>query len=91
MRLPDFTLAGLRRSRTTPTPRRAATLDALVVVLSPSDTALLRRLPESQRWLALHSRDKATALKSRSTTLANERQTSAVIGYAKSDASSLSA
>jgi leucyl aminopeptidase len=88
MRLPDFTLAGLRRSRTTPTPRRAATLDALVVVLSPSDTALLRRLPESQRWLALHSRDKATALKSRSTTLANERQTSAVIGYAKSDASS---
>jgi leucyl aminopeptidase len=87
MRLPDFTLADLRRSRTTPTQRRAATLDALVVLIAPSDGSLLRRLPESQRWLALHSREKASALKLRSTTLANQRQTAAVLGYAGRDVS----
>jgi leucyl aminopeptidase len=87
MRLPEFTLADLRRTRTPPSQRRVASLDALVVLVAPTDTAFLRRLPEPQRWLALHSRDKATALKSRSSTLANERQTTAVLGYAGSNLS----
>jgi leucyl aminopeptidase len=87
MRLPDFTLAALRRRRTPPSERAVAALDALVVLIAPSDGAFLRRLPESPRWLALHARDKATALKSRSTTLANARQTLAVLGYVKGDAS----
>jgi leucyl aminopeptidase len=88
MRLPDFTLADLRRTRTTPTQRRTATLDALLVLIAPSDTTVLRRLPESRRWLTLHSRDKASALQSRSITLSNERQTAAVLAYARSDVSS---
>jgi leucyl aminopeptidase len=87
MRLPDFKLADLRRTRTLPTPRRVASLDALVVLIPPSDTAFLRRLPESARWLALHARDKAAALKARSTTLANERQTTALLAYARSNLS----
>jgi leucyl aminopeptidase len=87
MRLPDFKLADLRRTRTLPSTRRVATLDALLVLIPPDDTAFLRRLPESARWLALHGRDRATALKSRSTALANERQTSALLGYARSDVS----
>lgn len=88
MRLPEFTLADLRRTRTPPTQRRVTTLDALVVLIPPSDTAFLRRLPEAPRWLTLHARDKPAALKSRSSTLANERQTAAVLGYASSDLSS---
>jgi leucyl aminopeptidase len=87
MRLPELTLADLRRTRSAPSPRRAASLDALVVLIPLYDTSFLRRLPEAQRWLTLHSRDKAAALKSRGFTLANERQTAALLGYAKSDLS----
>jgi leucyl aminopeptidase len=88
MRLPEFTLGALRRTRTPPNQRRVAALDALVVLAAPSDTALLRRLPEAQRWLALHRRDKPVPLKSRSTTLANERQTAALLGYIRTGVSS---
>jgi len=87
MRLPDFKLAALKRSRTLPTSQRVASLDALVVLLAPSDSDSLRRLPEAQRWLDLHQRDKAAALKTRSTILANAAQTMALLGYLKADAS----
>jgi leucyl aminopeptidase len=88
MTLPDCTLAVLRRRRTLPDVRRTAALDALVVLTAPNDVALLRRLPESARWLALHARGKPTALAWRSTTLANTRQTFAQLAYVKAGASS---
>lgn len=87
MRLPDFRLAALKRSRTLPAARRTATLDALVVLIKPDAPALLRRLPEGPRWEALHAREKAAALKSRATVLANAHQTIALLGYMKPDCS----
>ncbi|HEX2791343.1 MAG TPA: leucyl aminopeptidase family protein [Steroidobacteraceae bacterium] len=88
MTLPDCTLAVLRRRRTLPDERRTAGLDALVVLTAPNDVALLRRLPESPRWLGLHARGKPTALALRNTTLANSRQTFAQLAYVKAGASS---
>ena len=88
MTLPDCTLAVLRRRRTLPDERRTAALDALVVLTAPNDIAFLRGLPESRRWLGLHARDKPVALSTRSTTLANPRQTFAQLAYAKAGASS---
>ena len=88
MTLPDCTLAVLRRRRTLPDVRRTAGLDALVVLTAPNDVALLRRLPESARWLGLHARGKPVALAWRNTTLANSRQTLAQLAYVKAGASS---
>jgi len=88
MALPDCTLAVLRRRRTLPDGHRAAALDALVVLTVPNDAAFLRRLPEPGRWQALQRRDKPAALTSRSTTLANERQSLAQLAYVKAGASS---
>jgi leucyl aminopeptidase len=88
MTLPDVTLAVLRRRRALPTGRRAAALDALVVLTLPDDAAFLRRLPEPARWQGLQRRDKPGPLSSRSTTLANVRQTFAQLAYAKPGASS---
>jgi leucyl aminopeptidase len=88
MALPDCTLAVLRRRRTPPSGRRAAALDALVVLTVADDTTFLRRLPEPVRWQGLQRRDKPAPLSSRSTTLANERQTAALLGYVKTGASS---
>jgi leucyl aminopeptidase len=88
MALPDCTLAVLRRRRTLPGGRRAGVLDALVVLTVTDDAAFLRRLPEPARWQGLQRRDKPAPLCSRSTTLGNERQTAALLGYVKAGASS---
>jgi len=88
MALPDCTLAVLRRRRMLPDARRAAALDALVVLTLGDDAAYLRRLPEPGRWQGLQRRDKPAPLSMRSTTLANERQTTALLAYAKTGASS---
>jgi leucyl aminopeptidase len=88
MTLPDCTLAVLRRRRTLPNGRRAGALDALVVLTLPNDAAFLRRLPEPGRWQGLQRRDKPKALSSRSTTLANVRQTFAQLAYVKAGATS---
>ena len=88
MALPDRTLAVLRRRRTLPGGRRAGVLDALVVLTVADDAAFLRRLPEPARWQGLQRRDKPAPLSLRSTTLANERQTAALLGYVKAGASS---
>jgi leucyl aminopeptidase len=88
MTLPDCTLAVLRRRRTLPDGRRAAALDALVVLTLPDDAAFLRRLPEPERWQGLQRRDKPAPLCSRSTTLANARQSLAQLAYVKAGASS---
>jgi leucyl aminopeptidase len=87
MTLPDCTLPVLRRRRTLPDERRAGALDALVVLTVPDDVAFLRRLPEPRRWLGLHARDKPAALTTRSSTLANARQTLVLLAYAKPGAS----
>jgi leucyl aminopeptidase len=87
MRLPDLTLAAVRRSRALPNAGRAASLDAIVALAAPTDEAFIRRLPEPQRWLRLHHRTKAVALKWRVSTLANSRQTLALLGYTRPDAS----
>jgi leucyl aminopeptidase len=88
MTLPDCTLAVLQRRRTLPNGARASTLDALVVLTLPDDAAFLRRLPEPSRWQGLQRRDKPAALSSRSTTLANARQTFVQLAYVKAGASS---
>jgi leucyl aminopeptidase len=88
MTLPDCTLAVLRRRRTLPSARRAAALDALIVLTLPDDAAFLRRLPDAGRWQGLQRRESPAALSSRSTTLSNERQTVALLAYAKPGASS---
>ncbi|HEY4974228.1 MAG TPA: M17 family metallopeptidase [Steroidobacteraceae bacterium] len=88
MTLPDCTLAVLQRRRTLPNGPRAGALDALVVLTLPDDAAFLRRLPEPGRWQALQRRDKPAVLTSRSTTLANVRQTFAQLAYVKAGASS---
>src|SRR3984957_12388665 len=88
MALPDCTLAVLRKRRTLPGGRRAAALDALVVLTVVDDAPFLRRLPEPARWQGLQRRDKPAHLSSRSTTLSNERQTAALLGYVKAGATS---
>src|ERR1700733_2614770 len=86
--LPDTTLATLKRTAALPAERTAATLDALLVLVAPDERLLWNRLPEAQRWRALHARAAPVALKFRSTTLANPRQSLALLGYVKSNASS---
>src|SRR5450432_3190828 len=84
LRLPDFSLAALRRHRNLPSARDCANLDALTVLIAPESASFLRQLPEGERWRALHARDKASLGKSRSSTLANARQTIAQLAYVKS-------
>ncbi|MGA2565108.1 MAG: hypothetical protein ABSF96_16295, partial [Steroidobacteraceae bacterium] len=87
-KLPDTTVAALKRSAALPAERTAATLDALLVLVAPDEKPLWNRLPEAQRWRALHARAAPVALKFRSTTLANARASLALLGYVKSNASS---
>ncbi len=70
--------------------RAAADLDAILVILpEEADAALLARLPQSERWRRLHTRPGPAAGATsaagaagavRSTTLANARDTRAVLG-----------
>jgi leucyl aminopeptidase len=83
MTLPDCTLAVLRRRRTLPNARRAAALDALLVITLPDDAAFLQRLPEAGRWQGLQRRQRPVACSSRCTTLSNDRQTLAQLAYVK--------
>jgi leucyl aminopeptidase len=61
---------------------RGAELDALLVVMSESaGPQALAKLPESRRWRDLLARGKPRAGAVRSTSLANRRQTLAVLGF----------
>jgi leucyl aminopeptidase len=63
-------------------------MDALLVMVPEAATAKsLAQLPAAQRWQELHAREKARAGTVRSSTLANRRQTLAVLGYLKKGAS----
>lgn len=67
--------------------RSADQLDALLVMVPDNANAkLLSRLPGAQRWQELHARAKPRAGTVRTTTLANPRQTLAVLGYLKKNA-----
>ena len=46
MKLPDFTLAAVARARTLPSARRAASLDALIVLMAPTDFPILKALAD---------------------------------------------
>ena len=76
----------ISRSRAYPGERAAARLDALLVLGRVDVSALLPQLPESGRWQSLQQRTKADAFSLRSTTLANARQTQAVLAFADGEA-----
>jgi leucyl aminopeptidase len=86
--LPDTTLAPLKRTAALPAERAVARLDAVLVLVTVEEKLLWNRLPEAQRWRALHARAAPVALKFRSTTLSNARASLALLGYVKSNASS---
>ncbi len=63
-------------------------LDTLLVVMPESvGRESLARLPEGARWQALHARERPRAGTVRSTSLANRRQTLAVLGIAPDETS----
>ncbi len=69
----------------------AASADRLDVVLAivalPLAAAAWRELPHGRRWQALHERSPARAGSVRSGSLGNHRDTLAILGYIKADAS----
>src|SRR5215470_19414609 len=85
---PQLDLPRVTRSRAISGPRAAGDLDA-IFVMAPDDAQprAFASLPESQRWRELHARDKPRAGVVRTTTLTNSRQTLAVLGYIRADAS----
>src|ERR1700741_3903810 len=85
---PQLELPRVTRSRARLTPRAAAEIDAFFVMAPPdAQPRAFASLPESQRWREPHARDKPRNGGFRSTTLANSRQTLAVLGYIRADAS----
>jgi leucyl aminopeptidase len=68
--------------------RAADQIDAIFVLVPESaQPQLFAGLPEPQRWRELHAREKARPGSVRSTTLANQRHTQAVLGYLRAEAS----
>src|SRR5262245_1397985 len=85
---PQLDLPRVTRSRARLGPRAAAEIDAYFVLAPESvQPRAFASLPEAQRWRELPARDKPRAGAVRSTTLANSRQTLAVLGYIRADAS----
>ncbi len=67
---------------------RTGEIDALLVIAPPSAGAeIFARLPESERWQELNARSKPRSGTIRTTVLANRRQTLAVLGYLRAEAS----
>lgn len=85
--LRDSALAPVRRSSRPPGTGAAGRLDALIVLVAVDETDLWAQLPEPSRWRSMHGWARPAALKWRSSTLGNTRQTQIVLGYAKSGAS----
>lgn len=85
--LPDLETPRITRVRGSLQGRAADQLDAVLAIVRESATAKsLARLPGAKRWQELHARRKSRAGSVRSTALANSRQTLAVLGYLKADA-----
>lgn len=86
--LPPLETPRIDRHRGVLSARAAAQLDAvLAIVPETAEQGLLAALPEGERWQHLHARSKPRAGTVRSTTLANARQTLAVLGYVRTQAS----
>ncbi|HEU4626296.1 MAG TPA: hypothetical protein VFS52_16110 [Steroidobacteraceae bacterium] len=85
---PNLDLPRVTLARAVTSPRLAADMDA-IFVLAPADAAprAFADLPEAERWRELHAREKPRSGTVRSTTLANRRQTHAVLGYLAPEAS----
>src|SRR5262245_26361705 len=84
---PQLDLPRVTRSRASLSPRAAGELDAIFVMAPESVQArAFASLPEAQRWRELHARDKPRTGSVRSATLTSSRQTLAVLGYLKADA-----
>jgi leucyl aminopeptidase len=85
---PNLDLPRVTLARDAKAARFAADMNA-VFVLASVDAAprVFADLPEAERWRELHARDKARSGTVRSTTLANQRQTHAVLGYLAPEAS----
>ncbi len=67
--------------------RRAHESDALLVIVPPSaGPGIFAELPEKERWQELNARSKPRSGTVRSTVLANRRQTLAVLGYMRAEA-----
>jgi leucyl aminopeptidase len=86
--LSEPSLAPLRRHSRLPNARDLAALDALVVLGTTVDPNPGARLPGAEHWRTLQGREPARALQLRGMTLANARQTFALLGYVKPGASS---
>jgi leucyl aminopeptidase len=85
---PALDLPRLTRSSAPFGERAVNQLDAIFAMVPESaEPRLFAQLPEPQRWRELHAREKARTGTVRSTTLANEQQTQAVLGYLTPDAS----
>ena len=83
--LPTVQLPKILRSSAV---RARESSDALLVVVPPeAGPEAFARLPEKQRWQELNARSSPRSGTVRTTTLANQRQTLAVIGYIRADAS----
>ncbi len=67
--------------------RNADNLDVLLAIVPPGGGAHLERLPQPARWRELHGRAPARSGTVRSGTLGNGRQTTAVLGYLRKEAS----
>jgi len=76
----------IRLIATLPDASRLAEHDAVLLLL-PTDSRPAARVPDSGLWQLLHRRGKHTHGAVRSATLDNRRQTLAVIGYCRADAS----
>jgi len=87
--LPDLTSPRISLSSRAPTLRAAPAAEALLVIAPPDATARdFTTLPDAGRWQGLHARSTADAHGVRTTTLSNSKQTLAVLGYLKPEASS---
>jgi len=82
--LPQSQIPQIRRTNTS----RVDELDALLVIVPPSaGPGIFSKLPESQRWQELNARTTPIVGTVRSTSLANRRQTLAMLGYMGTEAS----
>ena len=85
--LPDLGTPRITRVRGSLQGRAVDQLDAVLAIVPEGATEKsLVRLPGAKRWQELHARRKARSGTVRSTALANNRQTLAVLGYLKADA-----
>ncbi|MEY4760499.1 MAG: hypothetical protein RLZZ200_355 [Pseudomonadota bacterium] len=83
--LPESGSPALRVLPKLPSPAELLALDACLVLL-PVNAAPPAGLPERNRWLALHDRDKPHHADARCTALGGARDTAALLGYCKSGA-----